>query len=132
MKTIITTVLLLSPAFFVPSCRPEESTGGPKQPYPPGYFAQQIAKLESANVTNDVTTAIQNSDFRFLVCAGFGGTVPGVPYWNDGLYRKYGTRTLDGTGDMIVSEEQARFKEAAAAYAEAYNKLLWSKTEAKP
>ncbi|MHC4167666.1 MAG: hypothetical protein ACYSWQ_11960 [Planctomycetota bacterium] len=101
------------------------------QPYPPGYFAEQIESLESANVTNDVNIAVANSDLRFLVCNGFGGSVPGIPRWSEDLYEKYGTRVLDGTGDMIVSEEQRKFKAAAAAYAEAYNKLLWSRTRGK-
>lgn len=113
------------------STEPGTQTAGAKQSYPPGYFAQQIEKLESANITNDVAAAVQKSDFRFLVCVGFGGIVPGVPHWNEELYRKYGSRVIDGTGDMIISEEQNKFKKTAAAYAEMYNKLLWLKTEGK-
>jgi hypothetical protein len=129
MKNIIIYLFLLSVVLSGSSCQPGKSTSRYKQPYPPGYFAQQIKKIESSNVTNDVAAAIKNSDFRFLVCVGFVGIVPGVPQWNKELYKKYGTRVLDGTGDMIMSEEQRKFKITAAAYADAYNKLLWLKTE---
>jgi hypothetical protein len=128
MKMIIATCLSMSMAVLLVSCAAEKSTTA-KHPYPPGHFAQQITRLESANVTNDVNAAMMDSDRKFLVCVGWGGTVPGVPHWNEDLSKKYGTRILDGTGDMILTDEQKEFKATAQAYAEAYNKLLWSKTE---
>ena len=131
MKSIILSLGLLSFALGGASCQQEKAAVATKQPYPPGYFTQQIKRLESANVTNDVNAGMIDSDRRFLVCVGFGGTVPGVPLWNEELYKKYGTRVIDPTGDMIASEEQKEFKATALEYARAYNKLLWSKTEGK-
>ncbi len=124
MKTVITICMLLGALLCGVSCKPSKAAAPTKQPYPPGYFAKQIEKLESANVTKDVAAAVRNSDFRFLVCIGYAPVIPGVPQWNEKLRKKCGTRVLDGTGDMVLSEEQGRFKAAAAAYAEAYNKLL--------
>jgi hypothetical protein len=130
MKMIRVTCLFISMTFLLVSCTAEK-TQTTKHPYPPGYFAQQITRLKSTNVTNDVNVAIADSDRRFLVCVGWGGVVPGVPRWNEELNKKYGTRILDGTGDMILNDEQKEFKEIAVAYAESYNRLLWSKTEGK-
>ncbi len=74
---------------------------------------------------------IWKGDFRFLMCLGKALIAPGVPQWNAELAKKYGSRILDGTGDLIATEEQLRFKRAAHAYAESYNARLWSRTEAK-
>jgi hypothetical protein len=131
MKRMIASLVLLTFTLLGVSCQKEKTPAVRNQPYPPGHFAQQIKRLESANVTNDVNAAMLDSDRRFLVCVTTGGGVPGVPHWNEELYKRYGTRILDGTGDMILNNEQKEFKATAHAYAEAYNKLLWSKTEGK-
>ncbi|MBA4386737.1 MAG: hypothetical protein C0404_02080 [Verrucomicrobia bacterium] len=65
-------------------------------PYPPGYFPNEIQKLQQANVTADVETAIAKADYRFLLVVGFSGDVPGV-LWNNEMRKQHGTRILDGT-----------------------------------
>jgi hypothetical protein len=127
MSRIVVIFLLLQTLVLQVSCTCQtlhQDTSGFNNPQ---YFLQQIKQLESANVNADVDSAIARGDFRFLVCIGFGGIVPGVPNWNAQLYKKFGTRILDGTGDMILCKEQSRFKEVAAAYAKSYNERLWLK-----
>jgi hypothetical protein len=129
MRYICTICLVLVFGFLQISCNQSNSTEKAKVSYPAEDFTQRINQLKSANVADDVNIAIQKGDLRFLVCVGFAGVVPGMPQWSEELYKKYGTRILDGTGDMIMSNEQKTFKELAASYAEAYNKLLWAKIQ---
>jgi hypothetical protein len=95
-----------------------------KSPYPSGYFEKQIATLTQADVAGDVASAVAKEDRRFLLNVGFGGSIPGVPNWSDEMRKKYGTRILYGTGDMIFGPKHEEFKRVANEYARKYNHLL--------
>ena len=123
---IVLLVFITAGYFFLQNSKISEKKFNP---YPYGYFETKINELQHANIIEDVKESIKKGDKRFLVCMGFGGIIPGVPYWNEYLYNKYGTRILDSTGDIIFSEAQKNYKNEAVKYAEVYNKLLWSKTE---
>jgi hypothetical protein len=101
-----------------------DSASEVKSPYPSGYFEKQIAALTHADVAADVASAVANGDRRFLVNLGFGGSVPGVTNWSTEMREKYGTRILDGTGDMVFGVVHEQFKKVADNYAERYNQLL--------
>jgi len=91
--------------------------------YPPDYFTNQSSMLETSDIEADVQDALLKKDYRFLVCVGWGSVVPGVP-WSSEMREKFGTRILDGTGDMVFGEEHERYKLVAGKYAEKYNELL--------
>ena len=113
-------MLLLST--MATSCsRPERNV---KSPYPPAYFETQIATLANADVAADVAKALVKGDRRFLMNVGFGGSIPGVTNWSAEMREKYGTRILDGTGDMVFDSKQEEFRKVADEYAEKYNQLL--------
>ncbi len=101
-----------------------DSVSEVKSPYPSGYFEKQIAALTHADVAAEVASAVANGDRRFLMNLGFGGSVPGVTNWSTEMREKYGTRILDGTGDMVFGPIHEEFKKVANDYAEKYNQLL--------
>ncbi len=123
---LIMRVLLVASVVAIGSCKQEKPEA--RSPYPPDYFLKEITKLQKANVPADVEASIAKGDHRFLLLLGFGGNIPGVT-WNDEMRKKYGTRILDGTGDMIFGEDHKRYKMVAAGYAEGYNKLLWERIQ---
>jgi hypothetical protein len=106
---------------FIASCNQEKREI--KSPYPSDYFIKEIWKLKNADVASDVDASISKGDCRFLVCIGWGPIAPGIAQ-DDPKIKKYGTRILDGTGDMIFGEDHKRYKKAAADYASRYNTLL--------
>lgn len=106
-----------------------------KSPYPSEYFEKQTATLAEADVAADVASAVAKGDRRFLMNVGVGGTIPGVTNWSAEMRETYGTRTLDGTGDMIFGPKHEEFKRVADDYARKYNQLLLmeiKKTEKTP
>ena len=81
--------------------------------------AEQIERLESADVAADVEAALVRGDKRFVGVMGVGLIVPGVD-----TYAHRGVRVIENTSDAIESDEHLRLQEAARRYAEHYNKLL--------
>jgi len=126
MKQSLMRLLLVASVLAIGSCKQEKPEA--RSPYPPDYFLKEITKLQEANVPADVEASLAKGDHRFLLCEDFGASVPGVT-WNDEMRKKYGTRILDGTGDMIFGEDHKRYKMVAAGYAERYNKLLWERIQ---
>ncbi len=119
MKSIFILLLLSTMAT---SC--SRSGGKLTSPYPPGYFENQIATLTNADVTADVANAMAKGDRRFLMNIGFTGIIPGVTNWSADMREKYGTRILDGTGDIVFGPQQEEFKNLADEYGRKYNQLL--------
>ena len=124
MNQLLVRLFLAGFLLAIGSCRQEKPEA--RSPYPPDYFRKEITKLQEANVPADVEASLAKGDHRFLLLVGWGGSVPGVT-WNDEMRKKYGTRILDGTGDMIFGKDHERYKIVAAGYAERYNKLLWER-----
>lgn len=94
-----------------------------KSPYPSDYFIKEIWKFKNADIAAVVDASISKGDYRFLVCIGWGPVAPGIAQDNPKI-KKYGTRILDGTGDIVFGEDHKRYKIAAADYAARYNILL--------
>jgi hypothetical protein len=101
-------------------------------PPPPGTFAPQIDRLESADVSADVEASLSRGDRRLMGVGTDAGVVPpGVPDYmaNSAKYhREYGIRWIENTSDVIESAEHGRLHAAAYAYAERYNRLLLART----
>jgi len=106
------------------------AAGIPERQEDSGEFASRIAALRSADVSNDVNTAVAKGDLRFFVDSHTKrivvlGDLRGSDRMDE-LTQKYGTRQHAGSGGATSSQEH-RFERLALQYGEAYNRLLWSK-----
>jgi hypothetical protein len=85
----------------------------------------QIAKLQAADPTADVATALASGDTRFVGVMGIGLMVPGVDP------SRYGTRdrvkVIPNTSDSFSTDSAAELEEVACRYAEKYNRALMVK-----
>jgi hypothetical protein len=89
---------------------------------------QELLRLKDADPAADVADAVKRGDFRFLEVAGFSVEMPGIPAgpkrgW---LMLRYGVRRIEGTTDSGMIPD---LQEAAARYAEKYNRLLLNHIE---
>ena len=86
----------------------------------------ELRKMENANAENDFREAITNHDLRFVGMMGYSLIIPGVEDLEKyRLYRKhFGVRVIEGTSDVIISEEHRHLQGLAYNYALQYNKLL--------
>jgi hypothetical protein len=96
-------------------------------------YESRAANWESADVNDDVTTAIVRGDRRFLCVTGEGVYAPGLsaseftPGITASQVDTAHYRIIDDTYDDIdpdYAKSIIRFKQAAAQYANEYNRLL--------
>ncbi len=80
--------------------------------------------VDSADAEVDASKAIAGGHPQFLGVLGYGPYVPGTQVTDSALIRKTGVRFLDGTSDMLLSDEHGRLVHAAIKYAEEYNLVL--------
>lgn len=89
---------------------------------------EQLRWIETADPVSDAKKAILVKDFRLVGLDGFTWTIPGVPGNDQFRMRdKYGLRIIEGTGDVISSDEHMRLLGRAREYARAYNEYLLSR-----
>ena len=92
------------------------------------------ATLETLNIENqemDVNKNIGNGDLRFICVCGFACYTPGVEQNALALKKQYGTKCLEGTGDVIESHEHGALIAIATKYAKQYNMILLKKLKLK-
>jgi hypothetical protein len=85
-----------------------------------------LATLNLANPIKDLDANLKRNDRRFIGVASYACDAPGVVGSDEPLTRSaiYGLRCLEGTGDIIESDEYMRLIQKARDYALAYNKEL--------
>jgi hypothetical protein len=85
-----------------------------------------LATLNLANPIKDLDANLKRNDRRFIGVASYACDAPGVVGSDEPLTRSatYGLRCLEGTGDIIESDEHMRLIQKARDYALAYNKEL--------
>src|SRR5512142_631472 len=85
---------------------------------------RELAWIKSADAERMFGDDVRRNRLRFLVVCGLGCDTPEVGVITYArCYRQHaGTRTIDETGDLIVSDEHMRLKEMAEALAKAYNR----------
>jgi hypothetical protein len=90
-----------------------------------------LSRLNLGNPEKDIDTNIANADLRFICICGYACYAPGVDKSDLSLTKKYGTRCLEGTSDVIEGEEHGKLIETARKYAERYNTALLKKLKFK-
>lgn len=85
-----------------------------------------LMTLNLAHPIKDLNINLKRNDRRFIGVASYACDAPGVRGSDEPLTRSanYGLRCLEGTGDVIESDEHLRLIQKAADYALAYNTEL--------
>jgi hypothetical protein len=85
---------------------------------------RELAWIKSADAERMFGDDVRRNRIRFLVVCGLGCDTPEVgPITYTKCYRQHaGRRTIDETGDMIMSDEHMRLKHIAEALAKVYNR----------
>jgi hypothetical protein len=90
--------------------------------------------LKSLNLENpevDANQNLSNRDPRFICICGYACYTPGVEKDDLALTKKYGSRCLEGTSDVVEGDEHGKLIEAARNYAVKYNAVLLKKLKSK-
>jgi hypothetical protein len=88
-------------------------------------FRRMADSLNRADVVTAVDVALKKGDRRLLGVMGYALVVPGVPRDEEVTLReKHGVRILEHTSDARHGEDHAAWNDAAARYAERYNREL--------
>jgi len=127
-RLIIKNICLLLSVLLLTSCQAFNSTCRNK-PYVSqlAVLKTEIASFNLSNPEEDVERNYANNDKRFIAVVGIAAYCPGLTKDETSLLNKYGIRTIDGTSDMIESEEHGQLQAKATRYAEHYNKALLEK-----
>jgi len=87
-----------------------------------------VAKLkwvETSDPLVDAKRSIKANDFRLLAVLGYTWVLPGVKDERKfKLRKKYGIKIIEGTSDVLESEEHARLIKLARNYAYQYNREI--------
>ena len=85
-----------------------------------------LATLNLAHPIKDLDANLKRNDRRFIGVASYACDAPGVRGSDEPLTRSptFGLRCLEGTGDVIESDEHFRLMQKATDYALAYNTEL--------
>jgi hypothetical protein len=87
----------------------------------------QLAWVEDANAEKMVARDTMQGIFRFFSVCGYACSVPGVGNTNAELcYSKAVVQVIEGTGDVIRSDEEERLNVKAREFAKRYNLLVKS------
>jgi len=93
---------------------------------------QQLRWIERANPIADAKEAISKRDFKLRAVCGAGLSIPGVDFKQYELIQnRHGYSILEGTSDVIVSEEHLRLVHQAYIYAETYNRYIIQESNTK-
>ena len=88
-------------------------------------YMQRLAWVKTADADEDAKAAIAKNDLRLLVIAGRGETTPGLaPELSAKLKPLCGKRYLEGSTDVIRSNEHQQLLQQAFEYATSYNRLI--------
>jgi outer membrane lipoprotein LolB len=80
---------------------------------------------------DDLQKNIDRKDFRFVCICGYACYAPGIGKDNVKLSERYGLKCIEGTNDVLESEEHGKLMQVAKNYAETYNMLLLGILKAK-
>ncbi len=86
---------------------------------------KELAFLNLSNPEKDLDKNIADGDQRFIAIHGYTYMFPGVE--KDAVVKLYGFRPIEGTSDVIESEEHGQLMNLAKTYAAKYNKALLEK-----
>ncbi len=86
---------------------------------------QALLWVEHADAAADAQRAIQAGDYRLLVPAGRGQSVPGLKPEDGARYRTLcGEKILPGTTDVVRGDRHLQLLQAVHRYAETYNAIV--------
>lgn len=91
-----------------------------------------LGTLNIDNPEKDLDENIRNKDLRFICICGYACYTPRVEQSDLSLTKKYGIKCLDGTSDLIESDEHAKLIKDTIKYAERYNGLLLKEIKNRP
>jgi hypothetical protein len=98
-----------------------------KSPTNSERLKQEISKLDLNAPKNDLNINIKKGDLRFMCVCGYGCYSPGLKRDDIPLETKYGQNCIEGTSDVIESDEHESLINTATEYAERYNAELLKK-----
>jgi hypothetical protein len=89
-------------------------------------LAATLAKLNLENPLKDLNANLKRGDKRFIGIKGYTCDAPGATDADQAIVNspKFGLNCLDGTSDVVGSEEHFRLIQKATDYATSYNKEL--------
>jgi hypothetical protein len=89
-------------------------------------LAATLAKLNLENPLKDLSANLKRGDKRFIGVNGYTCDAPGVTDADQRIVNspKFGLNCLDGTSDVVGSDEHFRLIQKATDYAMAYNREL--------
>lgn len=91
---------------------------------PKTHWLREARHLERANPARDALRAIKHADTRLLGLADIGPFLPGLDSQQFQSYAaRYGVRLL-AAGCEISCDEEMRYRDAGAKYAETYNRVI--------
>jgi len=90
-----------------------------------------LGSLNLESPEKDLNKNIRSGDLRFVCICGYACYTPGVENSDIDLTKKYGTRCLEGTSDMIENKEHGKLMQTAEQYAKRYNTSLLKKLKLK-
>jgi hypothetical protein len=95
-------------------------------------LAATLAKLNLENPLEDLRTNLKRGDKRFIGINGYTCDAPGVIDADQKIVNspKFGLNCLDGTSDVVGSEDHFRLIQKATDYAIIYNKELLQRIHA--
>jgi hypothetical protein len=90
---------------------------------------KELRQLANADPAKDFEAAKAKRDIHFIGVNGITLMVPGVNNISSGkrpkeYLKRYETRVVKGTGDVMTSDEQWPLTRKVLVYAEKYNKLV--------
>ena len=81
--------------------------------------------LKTADPQTDATQALKQNDKRLMAVYGYTLHIPGTKPENFTEYQNtYGLKPIEGTSDMIESEEHGKLNALAFKYAKQYNNII--------
>jgi hypothetical protein len=90
---------------------------------------QSLKWMTETNPDSMAMNAIKQDSIYLLALRGYGIDIPGLVGYNDVIQNKIPFRVIEGTSDMITSEEVWTLNETARKYALRYNTVIlqWGK-----
>ena len=86
---------------------------------------ENLKWLKDAEPTVDAKKALEKGDLRLKAVYGYSLYIPGTkPEQFTNYKNKYGVMPIEGTSDVIESEEHKKLNHLAVEYAEQYNSII--------
>jgi hypothetical protein len=85
---------------------------------------QSLNWLKSADPVNDAIQTIKNDSLYFIGVLGYATDIPGVDEYYSLYENKIPIKIINGTGDVIISDEMHELNYKARQYALQFNSVI--------